>query len=120
MREIKFRAWDNERKIMRFGDEDGMSGLFVEFDGAVSSIDFDCPDGGIGSSDVELMQFTGLKDKNGKEIFEGDIINIYAKDFSHKFQENIDDIFKAHRLCGESKTHWEIIGNVHQDSNLLK
>ena len=57
MREIKFRAWDKEQKKITV--------IFDIFSGAIPNI-----------TKHDLMQYTGLKDKNGKEIYEGDIILI--------------------------------------------
>ena len=60
MREIKFRMWDDEEKTMIDGD----SLAFEEY----------LPIKDLLSQD-SIMQFTGLHDKNGKEIYEGDICN---------------------------------------------
>jgi hypothetical protein len=109
-REIKFRVWSKEPKKMNPGfDMHDVFRLHTEpRNPPVYPYE-----------NYVLMQCTGLKDKNGKEIYEGDRIMIHAVDFSHSFPETIDDIFKAHRLCGESTTHWEVIGNIYENPELL-
>jgi uncharacterized phage protein (TIGR01671 family) len=67
MREIKFRAWANKAKVMHpiwYG------------------IEPDRPD----SNDYDIMQYTGLKDKNGKEIYESDFLDFNGLEYVVTFE----------------------------------
>lgn len=105
MREIKFRAWDGE----------GMRDVFSvqAFSGEVLYA------GGI--KDWKLMQYTGLKDKNGVEIYEGDIIRrgtgyvfeVKVREYALGFANNASAFgYDIHHSD-------EIIGNIYEHPNLL-
>ena len=111
----KFRAWDKETKSMN-----GMAEIYRNRNQEIELHPRD--------KNIILMQSTGLKDKNGKEIFEGDIVKM-AKDFYSEptYYEVVRHYGGAYRL--ESKQHgcewWlrhtdcEVVGNIYENKELL-
>ena len=127
MREIKFRAWDKTVKKMHeikslqwviFDDKEIVTAYFKD-DPKIEYMDFDTGNG-------MLLQFTGLKDRNGKEIYEGDIC---------KWLDEIGQVFWSEEnwcFCvglpdtvwswvhGRNNSKLEIIGNIYENPELLK
>ena len=130
MREIKYRAWDKENKMMIFKFD--KPNVFANRNGWELSLG-NLPD--IGQSkciETILMQYTGLNDKNGKEIYEGDIVNWNEKELMKQGLEKVVgtiaywiDGFTVetktvnYSLCGRYGSI-EIIGNIYENPELVE
>ena len=140
MRTIKFRAWDKDfEKMTYFNDEDygykppfvfRLDQVFKKDSNYDDYEDFEYNDV---TDSVEVMQYTGMKDKNGKEIYEGDIVNCQTKYGKAKAViKFIDGKFVAywdsklthsenghHIACYDINKRFEVIGNIYENKELL-
>lgn len=136
MRPIKFRAWLKEKKVMaeyvshmKHAPDCGVFEISVPFDESgqntfrkLHSID-----------EFDLMQFTGLLDKNGKEIFEGDIVENSAKiawviEFNieqgryryFRPENSLDEVRRTgFGLTNNQSKVLKVIGNIHENPELI-
>nr|DAK02975.1 MAG TPA: YopX protein [Caudoviricetes sp.] len=118
----KYRAWDKTYKKMYEVDE--IHWACGEFDFIGDAITFKR-----GADEVELMQSTGLKDKNGQEIFEGDILksNKYITSVFYergaycvKFSRTPNTTVTMNVISFIEKYKTKIIGNIYEDPELLE
>jgi len=123
MKNIRFRAWDRKEKKMRYGIE--------WIWGKLADETMHHEDDWIDEKDCIKMQFTGLCDRNGREIYEGDIL-----------KDGEDDLFKVswdYHNCGfylestedveynvetryilNNQTTVEVIGNIYENPELVE
>jgi uncharacterized phage protein (TIGR01671 family) len=129
MREIKFRVWSNTTKEWIKSSE-----VYLRKDGIPFVNTISNGISGMYEADLILIQYTGLKDKNGKEIYEGDII------LKKGYEEGLGKVYYCETGMGffielikgyrwafhySDGPNWhrdelEIIGNIYENPELLK
>lgn len=132
MREIKFRAWSGRRMLENVNTINGQAAInhpynpddkiLQDEDGVhyYCNWDFDKP------VDYPLMQFTGLKDVNGVDVYEGDILKEKRVLSDGVVYNNVLVIYNPPSfevdslpLTNYMGITWEIIGNIHENRELL-
>lgn len=145
-RELKVRAWDRDLEIMVYSDKRNKSTYDIDYEFVINEKgslvcnwhedtedyygNFKEANGTLDN----LMQYTGLKDKNGKEIYEGDIlsIKIYSGDkvivegkTVVEFKDGCFGVIWGHdkaflSLNSFFKAKFEVIGNIYENPELLR
>lgn len=123
MREIKFRTWNKSESEMYYNAE-----LTYDFGMNGSSVMEESFGGIITNDDFILMQYTGVKDINGKEIYEGDIVEYFSqsaigygvKKYIINYTFNAEWALGNHWLLSRKWRYCEVIGNKFENPELLK
>jgi uncharacterized phage protein (TIGR01671 family) len=137
MREMKFRCWDGEKmwypETLSNDNSDTYFTFFNKKEGTIGWGLYDRAfENRICSGEYDyIMQFTGLKDKNGKKIYEGDIVWLLNID-----KNGTDDLgeikfdngsfwfqgkwFTTHDWHFYNNSQKEILGNIYENPNLIK
>ena len=124
----KFRAWDGAKKEMfkdTFAITESGQVIVVEQEFVTSPPDYVFVD------HLTIMQSTGLKDKNGKEIFEGDIVDYKGRkavvkwhgsyaSFIYRFVDELQERVSEWHPLFLAYYHFEIIGNIYENKGILE
>lgn len=133
MRKIKFKAWDVDGQIMLYSDFNAM-GFYTkenpEYNAENTETVFMYHDY-TGEKDYVLLQYSGMKDLGGNEIYEGDILHLDShQDMQVKFKDGCFVAISTNRIQGLNwmptalnlnvLLGYKVIGNIYENPELLE
>ncbi|WP_445623828.1 YopX family protein [Lacticaseibacillus paracasei] len=131
-REIKFRAWDKKNECYLYDIQrayDMLSGCVKYDDGEDAVYDEECFAGFLDNEQYIIEQYTGLQDKNGRSIYEGDIVDagiedqdgnpLFARVCYEKYAAGYVINSEANGIWQRLTEDCEVIGNIFENKQLL-
>ena len=128
-REIKFRAWDKDRKLMAMDvhlEYDTITGVRFSDGTEPGESSFGCYlrkreewDDNQEGTHYDVMQYTGLKDKNGVEIYEGDVVEWHSLNLAVHWSNHGRWMIGKDALCIGDAEICEVIGNIYENPELI-
>ena len=123
MREIKFRAWHKTEQVMF--EVGGFDNMDYDIDNKYRYVTVAGEDCGIVEptpqiQTLEIMQYTGLKDINGVEIYEGDIVTTYSEFLKENVGTQVIEWDRVGFSPIPDEKYIEILGNIYEHPELLK
>lgn len=104
MREIRFRAWLKNAKVMEYPKNNYSLFMWAESE----------------HQPMEIMQYTGLKDKNGKEIYEGDVVRgVSGEHENESWEVTWDEDRDYSGWSIQPHIEVKIIGNIYENPDLI-
>jgi uncharacterized phage protein (TIGR01671 family) len=117
---FKFRAWDKEQKKMFYNAQ-----MTYDYSLVSDACEADSFGTVLTDDNMIVMQCTGLKDKNGKLIYEGDIVKEFYTDFinfsgNHAIVVEWDNLNASYNFENLQNCEREVIGNIYENKELLE
>jgi uncharacterized phage protein (TIGR01671 family) len=120
MIEVRYRAWHKYAKLMKDVQSINFSGEWITVEEYGEDLKVNCWP----FHYIELLQYSGARDKNGGMIYNGDIIKTNKNFYQVKFENSSYLLFPKETyfiyLSGFSSHQVEIVGNIYENPELLK